>query len=93
MQNYKVVLTKNAVKEIKKLDTKAKKSIKDAIQILAINPFSDALRVKKLKKEKNLYRLRVGDYRVIYEVKNEQLLITVVRLGHRKDVYRYLKSK
>ena len=39
----------------------------------------------------NLYRLRVGDHRIIYQVKGDKLIILVVHVGHRKDVYRYLK--
>jgi mRNA interferase RelE/StbE len=39
----------------------------------------------------NLYRLRVGDYRIIYQVDGGQLVVLVVHVGHRKDVYRYLK--
>jgi len=39
----------------------------------------------------NLYRLRVGDYRIIYQVDGGKLIILVIHVGHRKDVYRYLK--
>lgn len=39
----------------------------------------------------NLYRLRVGDYRIIYQVDGGKLVVLVVHVGHRKDVYRYLK--
>ena len=39
----------------------------------------------------NLYRLRVGDYRIIYQVDGDKLIILVVHVGHRREVYRYLK--
>lgn len=43
---------------------------------------------KKLTGEDDLYRLRVGDYRVIYQVENRQLFVLVVSIGHRRDIYR-----
>jgi mRNA interferase RelE/StbE len=44
---------------------------------------------KKLVNEDN-FRLRVGDYRIIYEVRDQELLVLVVRIGHRREIYRYL---
>ena len=44
--------------------------------------------VVKLAGEEDLYRIRVGDYRIIYSIQDDQLLILVVKIGHRKDVYR-----
>ena len=43
---------------------------------------------KKLAAKEGLYRIRVGDYRVIYQVSNDELLVLVIKVGHRKDVYR-----
>ncbi len=42
---------------------------------------------KKIKGYSNAYRIRLGDYRVIYEIRNLELIIFVVKIGHRKDVY------
>lgn len=47
-------------------------------------------KIKKLKSQKNLYRLRLRVFRVIYRKENEQLKILVIRIGHRKDVYENL---
>jgi mRNA interferase RelE/StbE len=44
--------------------------------------------IKKLADEENLYRLRVGDYRVVYEVRDRELLILIVGVAHRREVYR-----
>jgi mRNA interferase RelE/StbE len=44
--------------------------------------------MKKLKGEENAYRLRVGDYRALYEVHDTRLLVLVVKIGHRREVYR-----
>jgi mRNA interferase RelE/StbE len=43
---------------------------------------------KKLSGEENLYRLQMGDYRIIYQVQQKVLLVLVVKFGHRKEVYR-----
>ena len=45
----------------------------------------------KLKARRDLYRVRVGDYRVIYEVRDEELLVVVVMVGHRREVYERLQ--
>jgi mRNA interferase RelE/StbE len=57
-----------------------------AIIALARNPRPPG--AKKLRAQDDRYRIRVGDYRVIYEVDDAQLLILIVDVGHRKDVYR-----
>ncbi|MDJ0899633.1 MAG: type II toxin-antitoxin system RelE/ParE family toxin [Xenococcus sp. MO_188.B8] len=56
------------------------------IDALATEPRPEG--VVKLKGEENLYRIRVGDYRVIYNVQDDRLLVLVVKVGHRGDVYR-----
>jgi len=44
--------------------------------------------VKKLSGEQNLYRIRAGDYRIIYQIRDKELVVLVLKLGHRRDVYR-----
>jgi mRNA interferase RelE/StbE len=44
--------------------------------------------VKKLSPEENLYRIRVGDDRIIYQIRDKDLIVLVVKIGHRRDVYR-----
>ena len=56
------------------------------IQTLAVNPFPQGCR--KLSGEADTYRVRAGNYRIIYEVEGKNLLILVLKIGHRKDVYR-----
>jgi len=53
---------------------------------LAINPRPKG--VKKLTGLDSLYRIRTGDYRIVYQVRDDRLIVLVVRIGHRKDVYR-----
>jgi mRNA interferase RelE/StbE len=44
--------------------------------------------VKKLAAEENLYRIRVGDYRVVYQIRDKELIVLVVKIGHRREIYR-----
>ena len=53
---------------------------------LAANPRPKG--VKKLSGPDDLYRIRVGDYRIVYQIHDDRLIVLVVRIGHRKDVYR-----
>ena len=89
---YSVKFTKNAQKELQRLPKKDRIRILDSLELLRINPFAEIIQFKKLRTNQSLYRVRIGDYRVIYEVHADILLIIVVRVGHRKDVYRYLVS-
>ena len=90
---YIVKFTSRAAKDFDKLSKAVQSKILDSIELLRINPFAEILQFKKLRGGQNLYRIRVGNYRILYEVKGELLLIVIVRLGYRKDVYRYLKER
>lgn len=80
--NYKIVLTKKSRKFIKSQPRNQQERILKAIYKL---PQGD---IKALSGTKNAYRLRVGDYRVIYEIEHYILLITVVDVGNRGQVYK-----
>ncbi|HOS72984.1 MAG TPA: type II toxin-antitoxin system RelE/ParE family toxin [Bacteroidales bacterium] len=82
---YTVLIERYAQKQIMRLDKKAIPVIKSAIASLADNPRPKGY--KKLKGE-DAYRIRVGDYRVIYEIDNGKIIVTVVSVGHRKDIYK-----
>jgi mRNA interferase RelE/StbE len=56
------------------------------IESLADNPRPQG--VKKLAGEDDFYRVRVGDYRIVYQIRDKSLLVLIVRLGHRSEVYR-----
>ena len=85
MEFYKVNFVKSVKKDFKKIPKLEVAKILDAIDELAKNPRSP--KSKKLKGEK-LYRLRVGNYRVIYDIQDEKLLVFIVKLGHRSDIYK-----
>jgi mRNA interferase RelE/StbE len=82
---YTVLIERYAQKQIMKLDKKIIPVLKKAISDLADNPRPYGY--KKLKGE-DAYRIRVGNYRVIYEIDDGKIIVTVVSVGHRKDIYK-----
>jgi len=70
----------------RKLSQQLQDRIQTKIDDLAIEPRPNG--VKKLKGEENSYRIRVGDYRVIYDIFDDVLLVSVVEVGHRSEVYK-----
>lgn len=85
-QKYQITYKKSVDKDLRKLDKSARKIIVDKILSLASNPYPASS--SKLHGASDLYRLRHADYRIIYQIKNSQLTVLVVKVGHRKDVYR-----
>ncbi|WP_419915126.1 type II toxin-antitoxin system RelE family toxin [Candidatus Poriferisodalis sp.] len=86
MSRYRVRLARRAVKSIARLPRAEQQRIRAAIDLLADEPRPPGC--VALTGEAGVYRVRVGDYRILYEVVDERLLILVVRVGHRRDVYR-----
>jgi len=85
--SYSVIITKEALKEIASVDSRAdRKRIWEKIHKLASNPRPQGS--KKLEGSLERYRLRQGDYRVLYEIRDEILVVSVIHVGNRKDVYR-----
>ena len=82
---YAVLIERYAQKQIMKLDKQIIPAIKSAIASLADNPRPYGY--KKLKGEE-AFRIRVGDYRIIYEIDDGKIIVTVVSVGHRKDIYK-----
>jgi mRNA interferase RelE/StbE len=85
MATYQVVVSKQAAKEIEKLTADVVQRIIPSIVALANNPRPAGC--KKLKGGKDLYRIRVGDYRLVYSIEDTILVVDVRRVAHRRDVY------
>ena len=83
MTNYKIIIEKPAAKFIRKQPADQQKRILKAISQL---PFSGD--IKQMKGEPGLYRLRVGDYRIIYRVEHEVLTVIVMDAGNRGQIYK-----
>lgn len=83
--SYRVEFTTAAARQVKKLPRPARDRVLDAIEDLGEDPRPHGSR--KLVGEQTAWRIRVGDYRVIYDVHDAALIVTVVRAGHRREVY------
>jgi mRNA interferase RelE/StbE len=85
---YKLKFLESAVDDLQRINRPHQKIIKAKLLILAENPGALKNNIKRLAGSKeNLYRLRVGDYRVIFKKEEKQLVILIVRIGHRKEIY------
>ena len=83
---YSIEVTPRARRELFKLPGNVSRRVEDAISALADDPRPAGART--LTGEGDLYRVRVGGYRVVYSVQDDVLLVLVVKVGHRRDVYR-----
>jgi len=85
---YKLVFLERARNDLKKIDRANQKIIKAKLLILARNPAALKNNIKRLSgAEESLYRLRVGSYRAIFKKDKARLIVLVVRVGHRREVY------
>jgi len=85
MASYSIEIKKSAAKEIAALPQNERGRIIRKIQLFADDPRPHGC--KKLSGEEK-YRIRVGPYRILYQIEDEKLVIYVVKVGHRRDVYR-----
>ena len=84
--SYEVVLTANASRQFRRLERIFQDRIREAIDSLADLPRPPG--VKKLIGRHDYWRIRVGDYRTVYHIEDRQLIVTVIKIAHRRDVYR-----
>ena len=85
MPSYRIELKLAAKRGLSKLPQVVQKRIARKIEVLARNPRPPG--VEKLKGLPDLYRLRVGDYRILYQIQEKFLLVLVVQVGHRREIY------
>jgi mRNA interferase RelE/StbE len=81
---YKVIFTKNAEEQLKKLETEIQKRIILVLERITIRPEHF---LEKLVGEPG-FKLRVGDYRIILDLDNKDLIILVIKVGHRRNIYK-----
>jgi mRNA interferase RelE/StbE len=83
---YSIRIKRSASKQLEKLPQKVAERLVKVIDNLAENPRPDG--VKKLQGTENYYRIRLTDYRIIYSIADNELIVEVIKVGHRKDVYK-----
>ena len=83
---YTIIFKPRARRELAKIPKKVAERIARAIDTLADQPRPSGC--KKLTNEDGLWRIRVGDYRIVYKIEDDRLVVLIVTLGHRRDVYR-----
>jgi mRNA interferase RelE/StbE len=85
---YQVKVAEDAAKFIRKQDKHIQQQIINNIRTLAENPHPSGC--KKLQGFENLYRISSGNYRIVYTIREKILVVFIVRIAHRKDIYRHL---
>ncbi len=86
---YSIEIDKVALKYLQKLDKSTRTRITNILQVLSEDPFHPELDIKRLKGTDNdYYRLRIASYRVVYSVENEMLMIYIIKIGPRGDIYK-----
>jgi mRNA interferase RelE/StbE len=83
---YKVFISSSAEKSLKSLPSQDQRRIAAVVSSFAIEPLP--IGTKKMHGFENTYRVRVGNYRIIYEIRNKEVTVIVLKIGHRKDIYR-----
>ncbi|MDZ5473261.1 type II toxin-antitoxin system RelE/ParE family toxin [Bacillus sp. 31A1R] len=86
---YNLMYSKQAAKYIRKQDKPTKERLKEALLTLAENPYKrGVLDISSLQGVDGAFRLRVGDFRIVYEIKNEELIIYIISVGSSGDIYK-----
>ena len=83
---YRIEFAPAAVRQLRKLDPVGRRRIQAAVELLSTEPRPNG--AKKLVGGKGEWRVRTGDYRIIYEIHERRLVVLVLVLGHRREVYR-----
>ncbi|MBN1965591.1 MAG: type II toxin-antitoxin system RelE/ParE family toxin [Anaerolineae bacterium] len=82
---YKVIVPKPVYKDVQRLPAQIRRRIWAEIDMLKEDP--RPMGYIKLRGQENQYRIRVGDYRIVYEIHDDVLVVYLIKVGHRKDIY------
>jgi mRNA interferase RelE/StbE len=84
---YKIVFTKQAARSIQKMPPEVGALVREKLQQLAADPFASHPNVTRLQ-NRDEYRLRVGNWRVIYDIRKDEIVLLVIKIASRSEVYR-----
>jgi mRNA interferase RelE/StbE len=87
-QRYAVRIVATARRELLGLPDRARQRVRIAIRNLATNPRPTGAKLLAGRGADRFWRIRVGEYRVLYEIRDTELIVLVIRIGHRREVYR-----
>jgi mRNA interferase RelE/StbE len=82
---YRITLAPAAARQLRKFDPQVRRRIQAALELLSDNPRPPA--ATELIGGAGEWRIRTGDYRIVYEIEDERLLVLVLRMGHRREIY------
>jgi mRNA interferase RelE/StbE len=85
MGRYKIVFRKSVAKDLRRIPNQDLRRILATVELLSEEPRPSG--IEKLSGQEK-YRIRQGNYRIIYEIKDDEVVVVVVKVGHRRDVYR-----
>ncbi|MCZ7362793.1 MAG: type II toxin-antitoxin system RelE/ParE family toxin [Candidatus Methanoperedens sp.] len=85
---YELYISPSALKELRKLDSNEKDSLKTKLKLLALDPFNTSIDITQIrgKHQPIYYRIKSGDYRAIYYIEGKGIYVD--KIGHRKNIYR-----
>lgn len=86
MAQYKIAISATAERQLRKISREDAIRILRSISLLAVDPRPAGCR--KMSGYEDIYRIRIGNYRVIYEIDGKRIVIVILKIGHRKDIYR-----
>ena len=87
---WEVVWSQAALKALQKLDKPNRERIFKAAQLLSSNPHPPA--AKRVTGESSIFRIRTGDWRLLYAVQDRELIVLIVKVGHRSEIYKRSRS-
>ena len=82
---YRVTLAPSAARQLRKFDPDVRRRVQAAIELLAVEPRPPA--ATQLVGGSGEWRVRTGNYRIVYEINDNDLLVLVLRMGHRREIY------
>lgn len=83
---YRITLAPAAARQLRKFDPQVRRRIQAALELLSSDPRPPA--AIKLVGGAGEWRVRTGDYRIVYDIADDQLVVLVLRMGHRREIYR-----